>query len=471
MKTLEAGALVFWLCLSLAGVFPQSPASRFALIPVFGPDSGGFIGLSLVNTAASNNDLIVTWMDADGNIARIANLSLGPGAQHLALVRDILAIPEDPAQGWIRIDFSEPGLLCYMSSGRNGILDGAESASQVSTGIMLPHVAVHTGFVELEYADTLVNLINPGAAPAHANAALTGLDGKVAGEIAISIPARSSLTFRVSDSFRDALPRNSAGGRIFSGYLKISSDQGLAAWLQIDTPLSRRLLRGLAAEEISPARLVMGSHFAAGGTALYRSDLNLINAGQSEVTLECVAQLDRGGRFTARRTLSPGQGFREDVLALFKIPAVTLFPPPMLTGFIRITAIDGVETRMVGDVDLSQDRCASAMLVPVGAPASTDATLPLAISDAEYFTGYAIANPNELLTMQTDVTIELLDRNGRMIGTPRKVSLSPSARFVSLIQERIQGGYLRIRSNGPVALVGSIGTTDGSTLSPLPALR
>ena len=71
MKTLEAGALVFWLCLSLAGVFPQSPASRFALIPVFGPDSGGFIGLSLVNTAASKNDLIVTWVISRAAPSRI----------------------------------------------------------------------------------------------------------------------------------------------------------------------------------------------------------------------------------------------------------------------------------------------------------------------------------------------------------------------------------------------------------------
>jgi hypothetical protein len=56
------------------------------------------------------------------------------------------------------------------------------------------------------------------------------------------------------------------------------------------------------------------------------------------------------------------------------------------------------------------------------------------ISDADYFTSYAIWNLNELLAVQTD-------------------------------------GYLLIRANGPFSVTGSIGTRDGATLAQLPGIR
>ena len=474
----KAGALVLWLCISMVGIVPLRPAAQesviaapqFNLLPVFGPGTNEFIGLSLVNTSAVKNEVTVTWTDSNGNSARTANLSLAPGAQHVALVHEILAIPEDPTQGWIRIDSSEPGLLSYMTSGQDGILDSTESASLISTRIMLPHVAVNTGFMELEYTETLVNLINPGTAAANAHAELIGLDGGAIGDLIVSIPARANRTLRVSESFRDVLPPNSVGGRTFRGYMKISSDERLAGWLRVDTPLSRRLLRGRGVEEIVPARLAMVSHFAFGGPTLYRSELNFINAGDTAVTLDLVAQVDPGVRFSVRRTLSPGQGFREDMLSLFPIPIPAVFPPLMLTGCIRIRAADGGIFQGIGDIDITRNGNAASMLYPIGTAFSSDLTMPFVINDSDYFTGCAIANPNELLTVQTDVTIELFDRDGRPVGSPRNISLSPSARFVSLIEEKVRGGYLRIRANGPVGLLGCIGTQNGSMLAPLPGL-
>ncbi len=473
----KAGALVLWLFISMFGITPlrlSAPesaiaASQFSLIPVSETDSE-FIGLSLVNTSAVTNEVTVTWTNSDGIGARTANMSLAPGSQRVALIKEILGFREDPIQGWIRIESSEPGLLSYMTSGRDGMLDGTESAPLISTQIMLPHVAVNTGFMELEHTETLVILINPGTAAANAHAELIGLDGVAAGDIVVSIPARASHTLRVSESFSYVLPPNPVGGRTFRGYMKISSDVGLAGWLRIDTPLSRRLLRGRGVEEIIPAPLAMVSHFAFGSPALYLSELNFINTGDSAVILDMVTQVDRGGRFGARRTLSPGQGFREDVTSLFQIAVGAEFPPPMLNGYIRIRAADGGMFQGIGDIDITREGNAASMLYPVGTAFSSDSTMPFVINDSDYFTGYAIANPNELLPVQTQVTSELFDRDGRPVSSPRNLSLSPSTRFVSLIEERVRNGYLRIRANGPVALLGSMGTQNGSMLAPLPWL-
>ncbi len=473
----RVGTLVFCICISLFGILsPGSPAqspliaaSQFSLLPVFEPESNAFSGLSLVNMSTVSNEVTVTWTDSEGNDTRTAKLTLAPRAQRVALLREILGVPDDPAQGWLRIDSSQPGLLSYLTSGRDGVLDGTESASVISTGITLPRVDVNTGFMELEHTDTMISLINPGSAAASVRAELFGLDGVAAGELPVSIPARANRTLRVSEAFRDLLPANGVGGRTFRGYMKVSSDVGLAGWLRIDTPLSRSLLRGRGAEEIVAARLVLASHFAFGGSTLYHSELNFVNAGAAAVTLDLMAQIDNS-RFSTRRTLGPGQVLREDVPSLFGIAVVAVFPPPMLTGYMRIQAADGGMFQGIGDVAITRGTHEACMLYPVQAGSSLRVTMPFAVNDSNYFTGYAIANPNDLLTVQTDVTIFLLDTDGHLVGFPRNVSLSPSARFAGLIEEKVRSGYLEIRANGPIAVQGSIGTADCSVLASLPAL-
>jgi hypothetical protein len=111
------------------------------------------------------------------------------------------------------------------------------------------------------------------------------------------------------------------------------------------------------------------------------------------------------------------------------------------------------------------------MLYPIASAASRNWTIPFVVSGGDYFSGYAIANPNELLTVQTDVTVELLDSDGRAAAPPRTVSLSPAARFSAVVDTEIRSGYLRMRANLPVVVLGSIGTCDGSTLGHLPAYR
>ncbi len=478
MNTPRLGLLILLLCSgTIAGVASRPTiqesgvdSSPFELLPVFGSDTAEYIGLSLTNTAPVVNEVAVTWTDADGNWSRTGFLSLAPGSQHSALVSEILEAPEGPPAGWIRIDSSQAGLFSYMTSGRDGILDGSEPASHVSRSILLSHIAIDTGFMELEHTDTLAHLINPGAVPGMARVVLFGLDGLPVGELTIPIPARACRTFRISEAFREMLPPNHLGGRIFQGYMRVFADVGLAGWLRIDTPLSRRLLRGRAAEEIVPERLMMVSHLVSGGNALYRSELNLIHAGNTAVTLELTLQDNRGVRIgqDVQRTLGPGQALREDVLRLFQVVVPEIYPPPMIDGYIRIRAADGGMFQATGDINITCRDSAASMLYPMAPASSFDAILPFVINDLDYFTGYAIANPNEMLTVQLDIRIELYDRDGRLVGTPRSVSLSPAARFVSLIEEKARSGYLRIYANGPFTLLGSIGTRSVSLLAPLP---
>ena len=465
-----------WMLSCLATTVVTAPAAGSSLscyIPVLASDAGEFLGLSFVNTAAVVNDVTVTWTNDDGTGSRSGRVSLAPGAQRSSLVRDLLGTPDDPRDGWIRIEFTNAGLQSYLTSGTDRILDGAEPVLQPATTILLGHIAVQTGFYELYHMDTYVILINPGNVTAIARAELIGTDGRTAGSQTIQIAASGSRVLRVSETFRDVLPANSLGGRTFTGYMKVVSNPGLAGWVRIDTPLSRRLLRGRGIEEIEPASLAMAAHFAYGSANLYRSALNLVNIGDASVALEITAQDDRGGRIgsAAQIKLGSGQGMREDAASLFRIIVPDVFPPPLVTGYVRIRAVDGSQFRVIGDVDVYSDGNRAAMLYPLETAAALDWIMPFVVSGQDYFTGYAVANPNELLTVQADMTVELLDTEGRPAAPPRTISLSPSARFAGLVEKGIESGYLRVHSNGPVILLGSLGTCNGETLAHLPAFR
>ncbi len=452
-------------------------ASDFSMFPVFGSALTGFVGLSIINTSAITNDVTVTWTDSAGLNSRTGFLSLPSSAQRVVLVKEILGIQENLSEGWIRIDSSGPGLLSYMTTGGDAYADATAPVSLASPAIVLPHIAVLTGFMELGHSDTLVSLVNPGSAVANAQAALVSVDGLTngltIGMLNIAIPACGSRTVRISEAFDSVLPPNQLGGRIFRGYLKVTADMPLAAWLQIETPLSRRLLSGSSIDSVVPERQLLVSHFASGSPALYSSQLNVINIADTAVTLDIVAQDDRGlaiGK-PARRTLEPGQAVREDVLDLFGIVSMAVFPPPLITGYIRIRESGGGTLQLLGDIDITAGTDAAAMLYPIGAPSSSTAVLPFVINDSDFYTGYALANSNELLTVQTDITVELFGPDGVPVTTPRHVSLSPAARFVSLIPEKVRSGYLKISTNGPIAVLGSIGAWNNSLVTPLPVLR
>ncbi len=460
-----------WMVL-LAAYLRAADTTRSQFLPVLASDSSGFLGLSLVNTASVANELTVTWTDPEGRDFRTASLTLQPGAQRALLAREILGLPLDPEGGWIRIDASAGGLFSYLTFGMESKLDGTEPVLQPAPAVVFDGIRVNTGFVELDYADSLVVLVNPGASAANARIELSALDGRTAGILPVFIPARGSRALRISESFRDLLPANNPGGRKFDGYAKVFSDEPLAGWLRNDTPLSVRLIRGRAISEIEPASLVVAGHFASGGASLYRSTLNLINLGDAPAKLELVAQDDRGKTIgeSVNLSLNPGQGIRDDVLTLFRVIQPAIFPPPLLTGYIRIRAAGGSLFRSVGNMDIHSDRNVVAALFPLAAVTSREWMLPFAVSGKDYYTGYVIVNPNELLTVQTDVTVELLDAEGHLATAPLRISLSPSARFSGLVNKEISYGSMRIRANLPVIVLGSIGTCNGSTLAYLTAL-
>jgi hypothetical protein len=259
--------------------------------------------------------------------------------------------------------------------------------------------------------------------------------------------------------------------KMFEGYLQLNSNVPIAAWERIETPLSRKLLRGRTEEEIHSTTLAIIPHFAVGGA--YESIVNLVNPTGGLLILNLTATDDQGNTIgtAAQVTLASGQVQRSFVGDLFQIlnrPS----PSTVTSGYIRIREVQGGSFQITGDIEIftfALSTRGASMFYPISDAAATSWTVPFASNSNTYFTGYAVANPNELLAVQTDVQVEVIDSAGIVVDT-RLISLPPRGRHAAVIAPAIQNGYLRFTSNLPIHVLGAIGTTDGRLLDQLPAL-
>jgi len=432
---------------------------------------GDFFGLSLVNRDLQSRDFTITATSADGTTAQSGRVSLPGGGQRAVLLNEVLGTAT-PANGWVNVESPSSDCPVYSAIGSPDSLAGTDASGVLSMNVVLPQVEINTGFQELNHTDTFIAIVNPGSSSATVQVRLHALDGVVRGTAPISVPARGSFTGRVSEMFASALPSNSVGGKTFQGYIRLNADQNIAAWHRIEMPLARAILRGRAVEEIKSTSLAIIPHFVFGGT--YGSFINLVNPTSATVDLDLSAHDDRGnviGEIIQVR-LAPGESRRSSVGEFFRVVIIQIFPPPVITGYIRIRERQGGAFQIVGDVEivgLWQGAFQSAMLYPLSDTASRNWLLPFVTGSSEYFTGYAVANPNELLTVQTDVTVEVVDSGGT-VRSSTTTSLSPRHHFATLVPSGVVSGYLRITANMPIHVLGSIGTRDERSLEQLPAI-
>ena len=430
-----------------------------------------FLGLSIVNRDNQPREFSVTVTPPGGTSAQIGRVSIPAGGQRAQLINEILGTPRRPASGWIRVDSPAPGCTSFLASGNEAMLDSADGVPNTSTTIFIPNVSVFTGFVELNHLDTHLAIVNPGSTSATVTARLIGLDAAMTGSTVVTVPAGGSSTLAVSEAFRDVLPDNRLGGRVFEGYMRLNSSVPIAAWARIETPLSRKLARGRTLEEIRPTPLAVIAHFAHG--AAYQSILNIVNPTSAPLNLELEAVDERGNALgqAARLTLAAGQVLRSGIAEVFRIDGRS--SQGVISGSIRIRGSQGGSIQVLGDIEIfinEFDTIGSSVLYPTQDSAAMDWIIPFASNSNSYFTGYAIANPNELLAVQTDVQVEVVNSAGTVIDKTT-ISLSPRSRQASVVIADVQSGYLRFTSNMPIHIVGAIGTRNGRLLDQLPALR
>jgi hypothetical protein len=459
------------------------------LFPIFDPDTE-FTGVSVVNPDTQSQTFSVSVSSSDGSHSFGTLVSLQPGAQRVGSLKEIVPIAPTSGAGYIRIGPSLNSNLnntctSYVTLVTNEALTGVEGAPApqplfpppptlpppVPTTLILPHISINTGFTELDYTDTRIALVNASFPPANITAQLFGTDGVLRGSVPLGF-SFGSRVIRVSEAFQSLLPNNGLGGKTFEGYVRLVSNTQIAAWQRIETPLSASVLRGKSLDEIPTTSMATFPQFAFGGG--YDSFINLLNPGSSPLRLELTAYNDQGNTLgdVLQITLAAGEERRASVSQIFRIPVIASSPGAITAGTIRIREAQAQPFQIVGDIQIvySNGASRSAMLSSITDAGATLWMMPFAISSGGYFTGYAVANPDELLAVQTDVQLEVVNANGT-VKEQTTIHLSPLNRTATLVRPGLPGGYLRFRSNFPIHVMGAVGTEDLRQLDLVPAIR
>ena len=459
------------------------------LFPIFDLDAE-FTGVSIVNPDTQSQTFSVSVTSSDGSNGRGAFVRLQPGAQRVASLKEIVPITP-PSSGYIRIGPSLNSSLnntctSYVTFVTNQALTGVDGAPAppplpipppatlpppIPTTLILPHISINTGFAELDYTDTRIALINASFTPVNITAQLFGTDGVLRGSVPLTFPFGSRIV-RVSEAFQNLLPNNGLGGKTFEGYVRLVSNTQIAAWQRIETPLSAGVLRGKSLDEIPTTSFATFPQFAFGGG--YDSFINLLNPSSSPLRLELTAYNDQGKTLgdVLQITLAAGEERRASVPEIFRIPVIASVPAPLIAGSIRIREAQAQPFQIVGDIQIvnsSGGSHSAAMLSPISDAGATLWMMPFAISSGGYFTGYAIANPNEMLAVQTDVQLEVVNADGTL-KEQTTIQLSPLNRTATLVPSGLPRGYLRFRSNFPIHVMGAVGTEDLRQLDLVPAI-
>jgi hypothetical protein len=438
--------------------------------PIFQFTAQQFLGISIVNTEAQTQDYVLTPRTADGKPILDAHIPISP-ANMAAVPLPELASLSASSPGWLQVVSPAADCRAYMTISDPGFLVGIEPASSTATTLIAPYVEINTGFTEQNHIDTSIAVVNPIASAANVAVQLFAKDGSLKSTAALTVPAQGSTFARLSELFGSTLPPNSAGGKTFSGYVRLNSSTALAAWERIEGVLSQSVLRAKSVDEMPRTAEADIPHFAVGGS--YLSILNIVNSGLTTLSLQLTAVNDRGRVLgePLNLSLAPGQVLRDQIHLLFKFVTVLSLPPPLTTGSIRIRETSGQDFQLAGNVEISSlglGARESVLLSPINTSPQRSWILPFGVSNGRYFTGYALQNPNEFLTVQTDVVVETIGNDGVTIDRTA-IQLSPRARTARLMTPARRNAYFRITANFPIQVFGAIGTTDGRTLEAIPA--
>src|SRR5262245_45079863 len=161
-------------------------------LPLF--DSTSISGLAIVNSEAQQREYTISVASSDGTTARTGNVSLAAGNQRALLLREVAGTAPLPSAGSVKIESESSSCVDYLTNITSDKLSATEAAASPSTSILLPHVEVNTGFMELNYTDTTVAIVNPGAVTANVTARLFGLDGVARGSSQLTLSPQGART-------------------------------------------------------------------------------------------------------------------------------------------------------------------------------------------------------------------------------------------------------------------------------------
>lgn len=387
-------------------VIPSSPhgGNVFSGIALFAP-----VAMSAVMKAFDNSGNLILGT----GIRNPATISLAAGQQYARMIPGIFGFSS--FDGWIEIEASASGLGVYTAT---GTLNLQEMDGSVARELSSDFVFFHSGATAV--------LVNPSTRTAN----LTITDFGSTTSRLLTIPARGRVT------------TNLAGNPI-----RIRSSEPLAAIEKTNFTNSTAGI-GAAALSSEAAQSLVFPHGVVG--AGYSSTLTLVNVSNTPQGVSVSF-----GSASRTTQLAPNAAIRLSLADFLQLSSSTL-----QTGAVRVTAsfAFGSSNALLGALDI-ESPTGFTILNPLGSV--TEATFVHAAQGGGWYTGIAIATGSTAANMVVDV----YSASG---GAPRSASLTVGAnqQVAKVLSELVPGvttqigGYIKIRSDQPVWIWGTIGSAE-----------
>ena len=425
-------------------------------------DSQSFTGLALINLENQSATLKITARDSRGQIVA-GDLLSNPVVRHLRSREQIPLVDVElfgegifsqsaPAWGLIESTVNDLNGFFLVFKSDLSTLDGTGLAHSPMSSFVLPTLE--------RDGSTRLHVANPNPELATLTFNLVDASGTVIDAATREVEGNGALIFDIDNEVFPGHPD------IPAQYLRIVADKGVFPFALLGREGVH--LKALYGQEASKGSTSLYSpQFVAGGP--WHTSLSVVNLDtfSSIVTFRLI---DKHGQAVATRilTISPHGKAQLDDVGFFDLEPSSSEP---LQGYVEIIS-DGA--RLTGAVVFG---------APPGGQFS--AALPLirstarsflfshVASDNNYFTGLALLNPNN---RDTTVYLDLFEPNGHLLTSSsiRVLARSRESKvlrqiFPSLEEQGRSSGYLKVRSDLPLAGFSLFGTLDLGALSAIPA--
>lgn len=427
--------------------------------PILLKEDGTFTGFAFLNAGTATAALSITALDKTGaalqydGMTNPATLVLKPGAQFPVMDDQLWAFPpgEKAKMGWFRVDSLIQRVLGFTLAfdGMLQVLDGATFSRSPAGTVVLPDV-VTEGF-------TRIHVLNPGTADVNLTIGLVAADGTPRPTAARKLGPNASLAETVQELFGGVSAST-------SDYLRVTANGDIVAMECLG--VADQWIRALGAQDAGGgAQVLYASQYAVGGP-YWTTSISIVNLDSSPAQLRARLINDDGNQI-GQTLLMPIKANGKVLLSeqnLFLEAGDTL-----TQGYVEITS-DGA--RLAGSVTFGDKQGRISASLPLQPAAHKEFVYGHAASNATWYTGIALVNPND---SDITATLQLYDKSGQLSASKTEV-MGAKRRKIQLLNgffpeatgADITSGYIRVSAGSPLVGFALFGTRNDTVLAAIP---
>ena len=414
------------------------------LLPVLSRSQTEFAGLALTNAFHQAATVELRAYDDTGQL--LGNLEPLEVASHQEAAMLLEDLFDTASAAWVEIRSTRPELTSLVLQVDSGMdfLAGAALSSSLSSRLIFPEIR-NQGDEE-----TWLYLINPHPEEIGVRLGWTRSGGSGA-ESSVQLVGKGLFVSTFRQIFGEG-----TGGFVSA---TVDSGQAIVGMETFGPPGSRG---GLAALDVNASQSqLFSAHFASLDDV--RTSLNLINTGPAtRVILEA---LDDGGDLLGSvdlEELPPGGQYVGDLRDIFD------FSSEPTSGWLRIQAAGG---SLLGSVTFRDPGGKFLAALPLHDEGAREFVFSHVAHTSEVFSSLALLNSS---TQERLVSLEIFDSGARRTGIAL-LELAAGQKIARLLSELFPdledqtGGFIRIRSNGPISGLEILGGRSLDYMGAVPA--